>query len=137
MPDRVNRDQRRRNMQAIKSKDMKPEMVVRRLVHGIGYRYRLHANDLPGRPDLVFRPRKKVIFVHGCFWHQHNAEECRRAHTPKSNTTYWYAKLERNSRRDRSVLEALAAMGWSTLVIWECETGNLKAVQRKVIRFLE
>ena len=94
------------NMRAIRSKDMLPELAVRSFVHKMGYRYRLHRKDLPGKPDLVFGPRRKVIFVHGCFWHSHT---CKAAHVPKSNQAYWVPKLERNRARDRKSLEALAA----------------------------
>lgn len=109
-------------MSRIRSKDTKPEMRVRRMVHGLGYRYRLHASDLPGRPDLVFRPRRKVIFVHGCFWHRH--EGCSRNRIPKSpeRHEYWRDKLNANVRRDRRNQAALRETGWRVLVIWECET---------------
>jgi DNA mismatch endonuclease (patch repair protein) len=108
-------------MSAIRSTGMKPEMMVRSLVHRMGYRYRLHARDLPGRPDLVFRFRKKVIFVHGCFWHQHPKPSCKDGRPPKSNTGYWGAKLARNVERDAENLRALKAMGWKVLVLWECD----------------
>ena len=94
--DHVTPDVRSANMRAIRSKDMKPELIVRRLVHGMGYRYRLHRQDLPGRPDLVFPSRKKLIFVNGCFWHQHDEKDCKLVRKPKSNQAYWLPKLERN-----------------------------------------
>ena len=106
------------NMRAIRSKDMKPELSVRSLVHRLGYRFRIHKKDLPGKPDLVFGSRRKVIFVHGCFWHVHN---CRKAHTPKSNIEYWQPKLQRNMVRDLKNLKALSEAGWETLIVWECE----------------
>ena len=115
------------NMRAIRGSDTKPELVVRRLVHRLGYRFRLHRKDLPGKPDLVFGPRHKVVFVHGCFWHCHN---CKVAHDPKSNRSYWGPKLERNRIRDQKSLADLEAAGWQSLVVWECETwdeGNLKS----------
>lgn len=114
--------ERSERMSRVRSKDTKPEMRVRRLVHGLGYRYRLHARDLPGRPDLVFRPRCKVIFVHGCFWHRH--EGCSRNRIPKSpeRRQFWRDKLDGNVRRDRRNQAALREMGWDVLVIWECET---------------
>jgi DNA mismatch endonuclease (patch repair protein) len=96
------------NMRAIRSKDMQPELKVRSLVHKLGYRFRLHRKDLPGKPDLVFGPRRKVIFVHGCFWHSHN---CKTAHVPKSNLEYWGPKLERNKTRDGKNIEALQMKG--------------------------
>jgi DNA mismatch endonuclease (patch repair protein) len=106
-------------MRRIKSSNTQPEMVVRRLVHANGYRYRLHAAKLPGKPDLVFASRKKAIFVHGCFWHQH--ERCASGHVPRSNGSYWAPKLERNVRRDQNNVAMLADAGWQVLVVWECE----------------
>lgn len=124
-------------MAAIKSSGMKPEMMVRSLVHRMGYRFRLHAKDLPGKPDLVFRPRKKVIFVHGCFWHQHPKAECRDGRAPKSNLGYWAGKLARNVERDAENLERLKAMGWQALVLWECEIlKDPENVQRRAAGFL-
>ena len=116
-------------MAAIKSKGMKPEMIVRRLVHSLGYRYRLHVKNLPGKPDLVFRNRRKAIFVHGCFWHQHAKERCLDGRRPKSNTGYWNPKLEGNVARDKRNRAVLKKAGWDVLVIWDCETQspNLKA----------
>ena len=122
------------NMRAIRSKDMRPEMAVRRLVHRLGYRYRLHRKDLPGKPDLVFVSRRKVIFVHGCFWHSHHG--CKTAHMPKSNLEYWRPKLQRNQNRDAKNLEAIAAKGWKALVIWECETADPAAVSVRIRKFL-
>lgn len=107
-------------MRAVRAKDTTPEMIVRRMVHGMGYRYRLHAKDLPGKPDLCFRARRKVIFVNGCFWHGH---DCRRgARPPRENAAYWSAKIARNAARDAANLAALAETGWAALTIWECET---------------
>lgn len=122
------------NMRAIRSKDMLPELAVRSLVHRLGYRFRLHCSDLPGKPDLVFPSRRKVIFVHGCFWHSH---ECKIAHVPKSNKTYWGPKLARNKARDRLNAEALKTKGWKVLVIWECRTRNERGLSLQVKRFLE
>ena len=107
-------------MRAVKCKDTAPEMVVRRLVHSLGYRYRLHRRDLPGKPDLVFGPRRKVIFVHGCFWHGHTCKRGNRQ--PKTNADYWRKKIQVNKERDKSTLEELRARGWEILVVWECET---------------
>src|ERR1035441_7586556 len=98
------------NMRAIRSKDMRPELAVRSLVHKLGYRYRLHKRDLPGKPDLVFASRRKVIFVHGCFWHSHKG--CKAAHVPKSNLAYWGPKLQRNQTRDLKNINTLTADGW-------------------------
>src|ERR1017187_4851135 len=121
------------NMRAIRSKDMLPELTVRSLVHKLGYRFRLHRKDLPGKPDLVFAARRKVIFVHGCFWHSHN---CKTAHVPKSNPDYWGPKLQRNQARDRKNSEALRAAGWAALVIWECELKDRGLVAGRVKKFL-
>lgn len=105
-------------MAAVKGKDTKPEMRVRRLAHALGYRFRLHRKDLPGAPDLVFPGRRKVVFVHGCFWHGHDC--ARGAREPKTNTAYWRAKTARNVARDAAALAALEDAGWDTLVLWEC-----------------
>jgi DNA mismatch endonuclease (patch repair protein) len=121
-------------MAAVRSKDTQPEMIVRRLVHSMGYRYRLHAPRLPGKPDLVFAKRRKVIFVHGCFWHQHGG--CKGSHLPKSNRGYWLPKLERNRTRDAEHLKALRADGWRCLVLWECELCRGAALRRRISRFL-
>jgi len=121
------------NMRAIRSKDMVPELRVRSLVHGLGYRFRLHRKDLPGKPDLVFASRRKVIFVHGCFWHSHS---CKMAHVPKSNVSYWGPKLERNRVRDQRNVRALRAGGWQSLVIWECELCDEGSVQKRLLTFI-
>jgi DNA mismatch endonuclease (patch repair protein) len=121
------------NMRAIRSKDMRPELAVRSLVHRLGYRFRLHRKELPGKPDLVFVSRRKVIFVHGCFWHAH---ECKIAHTPKSNLAYWSPKLERNRARDEKNIGALTADGWKTMVIWECEIRSERTLKKRIHAFL-
>jgi len=126
---------RRRTMQAVKSKDTAPEMAVRRTAFAMGYRYRLHGENLPGKPDLVFASRLKVIFVHGCFWHGHN---CRRGgRTPKTNRDYWQAKIARNAARDGASRAALAKAGWDVLTIWECETREPDVLQNTISRFLK
>ena len=107
--DKLTPERRSENMRRIKNKGMKPEMAVRRLVHGLGYRYRLHRKDLPGRPDLTFGPKRKVIFVHGCFWHQHS--QCREGRPPGSNAGYWGPKLARNVERDAQHLASLKELG--------------------------
>lgn len=111
-------------------------MAVRRLVHGMGYRYRLHGKTLPGKPDLVFASRRKVIFVHGCFWHQHPKAGCLDGRPPRSNRGYWRPKLARNKERDRLAQAALKKLGWSVCVIWECETKNEARLKRRLIAFL-
>jgi DNA mismatch endonuclease, patch repair protein len=121
-------------MAAVRSKDTQPEMMVRRLVHSMGYRYRLHAARLPGKPDLVFAGRRKIIFVHGCFWHQHKG--CKGSHLPKSNVGYWLPKLERNRLRDAEHLKALRRSGWRCLILWECELSK-SAQAKRIRRFLE
>jgi len=122
-------------MRGVRSKDTSIELIIRRALFRAGYRYRLHVKKLPGAPDIVFPGRKKVIFVHGCFWHQH--EGCSRAKFPASNTDYWMPKLRRNADRDRNALKALQRMGWKSLVIWECELTRLEQAIKKTIRFLE
>ncbi len=127
---------RSENMRAIRSTGSKPEMTVRRLAHAMGYRYRLHGKHLPGKPDLVFAFRRKVIFVHGCFWHQHPRPGCKDARPPKSNLEYWQPKLARNKQRDTLALAALKESGWSVCVVWECETQNAGVLRRRLKRFL-
>lgn len=126
-------------MQAIRSKNTKPELAVRRLVHTMGYRFRLHRSDLPGNPDLVFGPRKKAIFVHGCFWHCHTSLTCPLVHKPRSNTNYWLPKLQRNQTRDKAATTALKRLGWKTLTIWECQIqpGAENRLMRRIRTFLE
>jgi len=136
MTDKLSPERRSQNMAAIRSGGMKPEMIVRRLAHGMGYRYRLHRKDLPGKPDLVFGPRRKVIFVHGCFWHQHADPDCKIARRPKSNAAYWELKLQRNVQRDADNLAALQALGWGVLTIWECETKDTDALATRIRAFL-
>jgi DNA mismatch endonuclease (patch repair protein) len=133
--DKLTADRRSDNMSRIRSKDTTPELMIRRLAHSMGYRYRLHAKNLPGKPDLIFPSRRKVIFVHGCFWHSHT--ECPDGHVPKSRLPYWVPKLERNRRRDASNQKALQDLGWMTLILWECELADLEAVQKRLINFLD
>ena len=134
MTDRISRIVRSRIMSRVRSKDTKPEMRVRHLAHGLGYRYRLHRRDLPGTPDLVFPGRRKAIFVHGCFWHQH---DCSRGSRPSSNKQFWNAKLRQNVERDNRNISELFAAGWSVLVIWECETKSLTTLSTRITRFLD
>lgn len=127
-------DVRRRSMQAVRSKDTKPEMAVRRLAHSLGFRYRLHRRDLPGVPDLVFPSRRKIIFVHGCFWHGHSCKNGVRQ--PKTNKEYWVPKIARNAERDREHLSDLARLGWSVLTVWECETRDEGGLESRLRGFL-
>ncbi|MFM7059080.1 MAG: very short patch repair endonuclease [Planctomycetota bacterium] len=127
--------QRSRNMARIRSKDTRPEIAVRRLVHRLGYRFRLHQTDLPGRPDLVLKRHGRVIFVHGCFWHCHN---CRYgAVTPATNSEFWEAKRAANVARDRRNRRRLKDLGWNVLVVWECGTRDPEALEKQVVAFLE
>jgi len=126
--DTITHKRRSENMRRIKSKDSKPEIIVRKLLHGMGYRYRLHGAGLPGHPDIVFSKRRQIIFVHGCFWHCHN---CLESHVPKSAVDYWKQKLERNVTRQNENERKLIASGWRILVLWECElrdTGRLRRI---------
>lgn len=126
-------------MARVRGKDTKPEMVVRRLVHAMGYRYRLHRKDLPGKPDLVFPGLRKIIQVNGCFWHQHPDPACRRARIPKTRREFWVPKLEGNARRDIENERALRKLGWDVLVVWECETipSRREELAGKLEEFLE
>lgn len=133
--DRLSPDARSRLMSRVRGKDTAPEMVVRRLVHALGYRFRLHRKDLPGSPDLVFPGRRVVVFVHGCFWHRH--EGCRLASTPKSNEAFWEAKFGRNVERDARKERELRALGWRVLVVWQCETKDRDELTRQLTSFLE
>jgi DNA mismatch endonuclease, patch repair protein len=127
-------DQRSALMSRIKGKNTKPELIVRRAAHALRYRFRLHRRDLPGSPDLVFPRLRKVIFVHGCFWHRH--KECKYSYTPKSNVEFWENKFSKNIERDREALKNLRKLGWSVLVIWECETNDVPALTRRLSSFL-
>lgn len=133
--DTLTREQRSERMSRVRSRDTKPELVVRRLVHAAGYRYRLHRRDLPGTPDLVFRQRRKVIFVHGCFWHRHAG--CPNCRLPKTRLDFWRPKLEANAVRDRDALRRLKRLGWSVLVVWECEVRNHDGLSRRLNAFME
>ena len=135
--DKLTPEHRSENMRRIKSKDMKPELLVRRMVHAMGYRYRLHRKDLPGKPDLVFGPRRKVIFVHGCFWHGHDDPSCPDRREVKSNQTYWTPKIARNRERDARQQAALKAADWKVLTLWECETRDKEALSARIKDFLQ
>lgn len=137
MVDTLTRAERSERMKRVRSKDTKPEMVVRRLVHGMGYRYRLHRRFLPGTPDLVFSSRKKVIFVHGCFWHRHPNPECKLARLPKSRLDFWKPKLEGNRRHDDEVQASLRDMDWEILVVWECQINDKEQLENIIYAFLE
>jgi DNA mismatch endonuclease (patch repair protein) len=120
-------------MSRIRSKDTKPELVVRSLLHRLGFRFRLHRKDLPGRPDIVLPKHKKVILVHGCFWHGHT---CRLASKPKSNSGYWSAKIDANKARDQRNAELLRQAGWGVLELWECDIRRFDGLEEKLSAFL-
>lgn len=135
MADTVDRETRSLIMSRVRGKDTAPEMLVRRLVFSLGYRYRLHDARLPGKPDLVFAGRRKVIFVHGCFWHRHDG--CDLARLPKSRAEFWTRKLTGNKERDGRNQTALRKLGWRILVVWECGLGDQAALRRRIVRFLD
>lgn len=120
-------------MGRVRQKNTKPEMVVRRLAHSLGFRFRLHRRDLPGRPDLAFPKLGKVIFVHGCFWHRHN---CKKATTPSSNVDYWHKKFAENVERDNKAIAELTSAGWGSMVVWECQTSDIGALADSISAFL-
>jgi DNA mismatch endonuclease (patch repair protein) len=122
-------------MRAVKSTNTAPELMVRSMVHGMGYRFRLHRKDLPGKPDLILTRLRKAIFVNGCFWHGHDC--ARGARVPKRNRAYWQTKVARNRARDQKNLEKLAAAGWQSLVVWECATRDKNDLNRRLSSFLD
>lgn len=133
--DTLTPSERSTRMSLVRSKDTKPELIVRSLVHGMGFRYRLHDPSLPGKPDLVFPKSRKIIFVHGCFWHRHGT--CKNTRWPKSRLDFWKPKLEQNHDRDRATQKALGRLGWRVLVIWECQITNEPRLSKRLQRFLE
>jgi DNA mismatch endonuclease, patch repair protein len=133
--DKISPERRSTNMRNIRSKNTVPEMVLRRLIYKLGYRYRLHSRHLAGRPDIVFSGRRKIIFVHGCFWHQHPG--CREGRLPASRLEYWEPKLQRNKARDASNQARLEADGWKVLVVWECQTKETGRLIEMLKHFLE
>lgn len=135
MADHLSPDRRSANMRAIPSKGTKPELLVRKVAHRLGLRFRLHRNDLPGSPDLVFPRFKATVFVHGCFWHAHTCK--RGGRIPKSNVEYWEKKISRNVGRDAYARDALTKLGWRVLVVWECEAKNPEEVSRILSSFFQ
>lgn len=127
-------EQRRRIMQAVKQKNTGPELAVRKLLYSHGYRYRLHRRDLPGRPDIALGPKRKAIFVHGCFWHGH---DCPKGQLPKSKLNYWGPKIEANKERDRRKQRELEELGWDVMTIWQCELANAQALWVRIQEFVE
>jgi DNA mismatch endonuclease (patch repair protein) len=133
--DALSPERRSENMRRIRSRDTAPELLVRRSAHRLGYRFRLHRRDLPGKPDLLFPRLRKAVFVHGCFWHQH--ADCREGRVPGTNRSYWGPKLARTVERDRLAVEALRSSGWDVLTIWECETGDPSGLSARLAQFLD
>lgn len=121
-------------MSQVRGKNTKPEILVRKLLHRMGYRFRLHRKDLPGKPDIVLPKYKTVVFIHGCFWHGHN---CKRGAKPSSNKDFWNEKLEKNVERDKKHVRSLEAIGWRCIVVWECETKNADLLEVKLKNGLE
>jgi len=134
MSDNLTVEQRSFAMRKVKSGDTGPELIVRRMLHRLGFRFRLHQRHLPGSPDIVLARHRTVVLVHGCFWHRHVG--CNHATNPVSNAEYWLAKFERNMRRDRQSSKELKAMGWRVVTVWECETRNPEKLRRKLLRTL-
>jgi len=130
--DTISKEKRSKIMRSIKSKNTRPELLVRKALTKLGYRYRLHKKGLPGKPDIVFIGRRKVIFVHGCFWHGHT--NCRIARTP--DIDYWREKITMNQKRDLKVINDLFSLGWEALILWECELGDMNTIQSKLEKFL-
>jgi DNA mismatch endonuclease (patch repair protein) len=129
MADMYSKKRRSEIMAGISSRDTQPEVRVRKVLHRMGYRFRLHRKDLPGKPDIVLRKWGVVVLVHGCFWHGH---DCCEGHLPKSNTTYWAPKLEKNRRRDAENENALTILGWKLIIIWECQTYSLDKLEERL-----
>ncbi len=132
--DRLTREQRSWNMSRIKGRDTKPEILVRSILHRLGYRFRLHHKGLPGRPDVVLARHRAVVFVHGCFWHRHR--RCKYAYTPKSNFAFWKLKFESNVDRDGRVMHGLRKLGWKAVVVWECQTADEPTLTRHLRKAL-
>ena len=130
--DHLTKKKRSWNMSLIRAKNTKPEIIVRSIVHRLGFRFRLYKNELPGNPDIVLKKYKTIIFVHGCFWHQH--KNCKRANMPKSNKNYWKPKLERNMERDRINKRTLKEDGWRILTVWECQIRNPEKLKDKLMK---
>lgn len=133
--DNLTPELRSRHMRGVRREHTKPEMIVRRIAHAMGYRFRLHRKDLPGSPDLVFPRLKKTIFVHGCFWHGHDG--CRYATVPKTRTEWWLAKVAKNQERDALAIARLSELGWEAKVVWECETRKPAELPKRIGSFLK
>lgn len=134
-PDVFTAEKRSQIMSHIRGYDTKPELLVRSIVHRLGYRFRLHVEDLPGSPDIVLPKHKKVIFIHGCFWHGHKG--CKRSQRPSTNVIFWQDKLDKNVDRDKRTQKELRRLGWRYLIIWQCEIGRPGRIKRKIKQFLQ
>ncbi|MGL4460857.1 MAG: very short patch repair endonuclease [Planctomycetia bacterium] len=132
--DNLSPSARSAQMSLVRSKNTKPELIVRRLAHSLGYRYRLHQSGLPGRPDMVFASRRKVVFVHGCFWHKHDG--CAKNRLPKSRVEFWESKLDANVARDAKNVRSLRKLGWKVLIVWECQVSRTERLTVRLRRFL-
>jgi len=133
--DVFSREKRSQIMSRVSGKDTKPELIVRSQLHKLGYRFRLHRKDLPGKPDITLPRHKKVIFVHGCFWHGHT--DCRRSKRPAINKKFWDEKLDKNIKRDAENIKKLQKLGWKVLVIWTCEVHDINKLKKHLLLFLE
>ena len=133
MADRITKEQRSRNMARVKNKNTAPELKVRKVLHGLGFRFRLHRRDLPGNPDIVLPRHNKIIFVHGCFWHGH---DCPRGKRPSTRQDFWNRKLDGNIERDKANQKRLKELGWKVLVLWECETKDTSELETKLLDFM-
>lgn len=134
MTDRVSEEIRSYIMSSVGNKDTGPELIVRKILYGLGYRYRLHRRDLPGSPDVVFQKRKKAIFVNGCFWHGH---ECRYGKLPKSKSDYWVGKIDNNQERDGKNIRLLEQLGWEVLVVWQCQLKDIESIKKQLMQFMK
>lgn len=132
--DNLTKEQRKLCMSRIRSKNTKPELIVRRILSGLGYRYRLHNSKLPGKPDIMISKAKMIIFINGCFWHQH--KNCKKQSMPASNKDYWEKKLKRNVEKQKQDVRALRGLGWKVYKIWECQTANEKKLTSRVMQIL-
>lgn len=133
--DRITTEKRSWNMSRIRGKDTKPELIVRSQIHAMGYRFRLHVKDLPGKPDILLPKYSTAIFIHGCFWHRHPG--CKYAYTPKSRENFWAEKFRKNVERHEKISKELDRLGWRVLIIWECEVSELPALGQKIESFLK
>lgn len=135
--DTLTRRERSERMSRVRSTNTQLEMTVRRLAHGMGYRYRLHKKDLPGKPDMVFSSSRKIILIHGCFWHRHDDPSCPLARLPKSRLSFWLPKLNANKARDGKVRARLKGLGWRVLTIWECQVRDADVLKKRISEFLD